>query len=49
MFIGPAESPYKEQMFKAELIFPLDIPNSLPEIKFKSKIWHPNIDLNGKL
>jgi ubiquitin-protein ligase len=28
--------------FKSQLKFPLDYPNNPPEMKFLSKMWHPN-------
>ncbi len=35
--------------FKATLKFPEDFPNSPPEMRFVSDIWHPNIYTDGKV
>jgi ubiquitin-protein ligase len=39
----PASSPRSEGgFFKAEIKFPDDFPNSPPEMRFVSEMWHPN-------
>eukprot|EP01138_Halocafeteria_seosinensis_P013624 gb/GECG01013913.1/.p1 GENE.gb/GECG01013913.1/~~gb/GECG01013913.1/.p1 ORF type:complete len:127 (+),score=7.52 gb/GECG01013913.1/:1-381(+) len=42
LIVGPAGTPYEEGFFKAELSFPEDFPNSPPDMKFTSEMWHPN-------
>ena len=44
---GPADTPYEDGIFKAELIFPVDFPNKPPTMRFISHMWHPNIFPNG--
>lgn len=40
---GPKKSCYEKGLFKLLLIFPNDYPESPPDIKFVTKIFHPNI------
>ena len=40
---------YKNGKFKFKLEFPKNFPVSRPNITFVSKMYHPLIDLNGKL
>lgn len=49
IFEGPEETLYEGGYFKAELKFPDDYPNNPPEMKFVSKMWHPNIYPDGKV
>ena len=49
IFEGPEETLYEGGYFKAELKFPEDYPNNPPEMKFISKMWHPNIYPDGKV
>lgn len=49
-FIGPTNSPYHGGYFKLAINFPSDFPKSKPNIKFKTKIYHPNINYdNGNI
>ena len=43
IFEGPEDTLYEGGYFKAELKFPSDYPNNPPDMKFLSKMWHPNI------
>jgi ubiquitin-conjugating enzyme E2 D/E len=47
--IGPPETPFAGGIFKLSLIFPPNYPMKPPEITFKTKIYHPNIDENGNI
>ena len=42
IIVGPPETLYEGGFFAAKLNFPPDFPNSPPEMKFKTAIWHPN-------
>ena len=44
---APKNSPYSGYMFKFEIIFPSDYPNSAPKVTCKTKIYHMNISENG--
>ena len=46
---GPKNSPYNGYMFKFEIEFPKDYPNSAPKVKCKSKIYHMNISEDGNI
>jgi ubiquitin-conjugating enzyme E2 G1 len=49
IFEGPEDTLYEGGYFKAEMKFPEDYPNNPPEMKFVSKMWHPNIYPDGKV
>lgn len=42
-FTGPEDTIYEGGFFKAILTFPPDFPQSPPEMKFITEMWHPNI------
>ena len=45
---GPALSPYEGGIFYVRIRIPEDFPWSPPECRFLTKIYHPNIDPQGK-
>ena len=45
--IGPKETPYEGGIFNLDIIFPTEYPIKPPQIRFKTKIYHPNIDSEG--
>uniref|UniRef100_A0A7S0YA40 UBC core domain-containing protein n=1 Tax=Polytomella parva TaxID=51329 RepID=A0A7S0YA40_9CHLO len=46
---GPSESPYEGGTFKLELFLTADYPMAPPQVKFSTKIYHPNIDKYGRI
>ncbi|KAK9710751.1 Ubiquitin-conjugating enzyme [Popillia japonica] len=47
--IGPENSPYSDGLFKLEILIPDNYPFLPPSIKFLTKVYHPNIDDNGRI
>lgn len=47
--IGPEDTPYKDGTFTLEIIVPERYPFVPPSIKFLTRIYHPNIDDNGRI
>jgi len=48
-FEGPQDSLYEGGLFSALLVFPQDFPNNPPEMRFETKLWHPNIYPDGRV
>lgn len=46
---GPKETPYQDGVFNLEINVPEKYPFAPPSIKFLTKIYHPNIDDNGRI
>jgi len=49
VIMGPPETYYEGGFFKATLTFPENFPQMPPSMKFKSKMWHPNIGTDGNV
>lgn len=49
MIKGPVGTPYEEGNFHLEIEFPSDYPFKPPQIKFITKIFHPNIGTDGNV
>lgn len=46
---GPPDTPYEGGHFDVQLFLPESYPLSPPKIQFMTKIYHPNIDLHGRV
>lgn len=46
---GPPDSPYKDGVFTLELTISKKYPFIPPAIRFKTRIYHPNIDDAGRI
>ncbi|GMH20241.1 hypothetical protein Nepgr_022082 [Nepenthes gracilis] len=46
---GPAGTPYENGVFRMKLILSHDFPQSPPKGYFLTKIFHPNIAINGEI
>ncbi|XP_026539560.1 ubiquitin-conjugating enzyme E2 L3-like isoform X1 [Notechis scutatus] len=44
----PDNPPYNKGAFRIEISFPCEYPFKPPTIRFKTKIYHPNVDEMGK-
>jgi ubiquitin-conjugating enzyme E2 D/E len=45
---GPAGTPYEGGIFKLDIEIPPQYPHKPPVVKFTTKIYHPNVDPEGK-
>ena len=46
---GPNDTPYEGGIFEVELLLPEDYPMAPPKCVFNTKIYHPNIDILGRI
>lgn len=46
---GPHGTPYEKLLFKVSMKIPAEYPFSAPEVKFKSPLFHPNINDKGDI
>lgn len=49
LLIGPKDTPYEDGCFVLEILIPHDYPIKPPNVIFKTKIFHPNINHNGNI
>ena len=47
--IGPDHSPYQGGRFHLDIRIPSNYPVDPPKIRFKTKIYHPNIHFTGEI
>ena len=49
LLVGPKDTPYEDGCFVLEILIPHDYPIKPPNVIFKTKIFHPNINHNGNI
>mmetsp|Transcript_38305 Transcript_38305/g.122829 ORF Transcript_38305/g.122829 Transcript_38305/m.122829 type:complete len:169 (+) Transcript_38305:113-619(+) len=49
VIFGPDDTPWEGGTFKLELTFTEDYPNKAPNVRFVTKIFHPNIYNDGQI
>jgi ubiquitin-conjugating enzyme E2 D/E len=47
VIMGPPNSPYARGMFQVIIQVPLGYPYKLMKARFRTKVFHPNINCNG--
>lgn len=46
---GPKDTPWEDELYSGVITFPQNYPFSPPEVKFTSKLFHPNVYKDGKV
>jgi ubiquitin-conjugating enzyme E2 A len=49
VIFGPEDTPFEDGTFNLTLEFSEDYPNKPPVVKFLSKMFHPNIYMDGRI
>ena len=49
VIFGPEDTPWDGGTFKLTLEFSEEYPSKAPVVKFKSKLFHPNVYLDGSI
>ncbi len=47
--LGPSSTPYENLTFKLSFTYPSNYPYAPPEVLFKTPIYHPNVDMSGRI
>ena len=46
---GPTATPYEDLTFKLTFSYPSNYPYAPPDVLFKTPIYHPNVDMSGRI
>ncbi len=49
ILLGGEDTPYKGGVFKLEIKIPHRYPFEPPHVRFLTQIYHPNIDITGRI
>lgn len=49
IIFGPADTPFEDGTFRLTIEFTEEYPNKPPQVKFVSKMFHPNVYSDGSL
>ncbi|KAL7070194.1 hypothetical protein ACQ4LE_010290 [Meloidogyne hapla] len=49
VIFGPQDTPFEDGTFKLSLLFSEEYPNKPPQVKFVSKMFHPNVYADGSI
>ncbi|KAI1705704.1 ubiquitin-conjugating enzyme domain-containing protein [Ditylenchus destructor] len=49
ILVGPAGTPYEDEVYTLSCTFPTDYPDSPPNVCFTTPIQHPNVDRDGNV
>eukprot|EP00291_Cryptomonas_curvata_P014253 CAMPEP_0172182352 /NCGR_PEP_ID=MMETSP1050-20130122/18354_1 /TAXON_ID=233186 /ORGANISM="Cryptomonas curvata, Strain CCAP979/52" /LENGTH=153 /DNA_ID=CAMNT_0012855793 /DNA_START=97 /DNA_END=558 /DNA_ORIENTATION=+ len=49
VIFGPDDTPWEGGTFKLSVVFTEDYPNKAPQVKFITKMFHPNIYADGAI
>ena len=49
VIFGPSDTPFEDGTFKLTIDFTEEYPNRPPIVKFKSKMFHPNVYADGSI
>ena len=49
VIFGPNDTPFEDGTFRLQITFTGDYPHKAPKVKFISKMFHPNIYLDGSI
>uniref|UniRef100_A0A915P020 UBC core domain-containing protein n=1 Tax=Meloidogyne floridensis TaxID=298350 RepID=A0A915P020_9BILA len=49
VIFGPQDTPFEDGTFKLSLEFSEEYPNKPPQVKFVSKMFHPNVYADGSI